>query len=179
MAASSSTSGRSRPRRRIAHPIQRRAASAHATRALGCFARLYSFFGRDVPLADALDWDEATVAAWRTREVVRPHVKKAAQVELLLDLCEETRPYLQEDHQVGEWINTALPNLRGTTPAQWLAARGHRGLRELTYGLVDWMPRLPAGELEPIEEPARSGASTPHAETPEAAEFLRMLSEPD
>ena len=130
-------------------------------------------------LAYALGWDEATVAVWRTREVVRPQVKKAAQIELLLELCEETRTYLHEDHQVGEWISTGLPNLRGMTPAQWLAARGQRGLRELTYGLVDWMPRLPAGELEPIEEPARSGASTPHAETPEATEFLRMLSEPD
>jgi hypothetical protein len=132
-----------------------------------------------VLLAEALGWNEATVAEWRTREVVRPQVKKAAQIELLLELCEETRPYLHEDHQVGGWISTGLPNLRGMTPAQWLTTRGPRGLRELTYGLVDWMPRLPAGELEPIEEPARSGASTPHAETPEAAEFLRMLSDLD
>jgi len=132
-----------------------------------------------VLLASALSWDEATIAEWRTRQVVRPQVKKAAQIELLLECCEETRPYLHEDHQVGEWMNTALPNLRGMTPAQWLAARGHRGLRELTYGLMDWMPRLPAGELEPIEERAASKAMTPHADTPEAAEFLRMLSELD
>ena len=177
--ASSSTSKRSRPRRRIAHQIKRRAPSAQATRALDAFARLYCFFGRDVLLAGALGWDQATIAEWRTREVVRPQVKKAAQIELLLELCEEARPYLHEDHQVGEWISTGLPNLRGMTPAQWLTARGHRGLRELTYGLVDWMPRLPAGELEPIEKHATSETRTPHAETPEAAEFLRMLSEPD
>jgi hypothetical protein len=132
-----------------------------------------------VLLAGALGWDEATVAEWRTREVVRPQVKKAAQIELLLDLCEETRPYLHEDRQVGEWMSTGLPNLRGMTPAQWLAARGHRGLRELTYGLVDWMPRLPADELEPIKERATSETMTPHADTPEATEFLRMLSELD
>jgi hypothetical protein len=106
-------------------------------------------------------------------------VKKAAQIELLLECCEETRPYLHEDHQVGEWISTALPNLRGMTPAQWLAARGHRGLRELTYGLLDWMPRLPAGELEPIEKDTTPEAMALPADTPEAAEFLRMLSEPD
>jgi hypothetical protein len=132
-----------------------------------------------VRLANALGWDEATVAEWRTREVVRPQVKKAAQIELLLECCEETRPYLQEDRQVGEWISTKLPNLRGMTPAQWLAARGQRGLRELTYGLVDWIPRLPAGELEPIEEDATPEAIVPPADTPEAAEFLRMLSELD
>jgi len=132
-----------------------------------------------VLLAGALGWDEATVAEWRTREVVRPQVKKAAEIELLLDLCEETRPYLREDHQVGQWMSTGLPNLRGMSPAQWLAARGHRGLRELTYGLVDWMPRLPAGELEPIEEPARPGTSTSQADTPEGTAFLRMLSELD
>ena len=179
MPTSSSTSYRSRPRRRIAHPIQRRAPSAQATRALDSFARLYSFFGRDVLLAGALSWNEATVAEWRTREVIRPQVKKAAQIELLLECCEETRPYLHEDHQVGEWISTALPNLRGMTPAQWLAARGHRGLRELTYGLLDWMPRLPAGELEPIEKDTTPEAMALSADTPEAAEFLRMLSEPD
>ena len=199
MAASSSTSDRSRPRHRVARSTQRqdapraaaherdgralgrrrRAPSAQATRTLDCFARLYSFFGRDVPLAGALGWDEATVAEWRTREVIRPRVKKAAQIELLLELCEETRPYLHEDVQVGAWTSTGLPNLRGMTPAQWLTARGHRGLRELTYGLVDWMPRLPAGELEPIEEHATSETMTLPADTPEAAEFLRMLSELD
>jgi hypothetical protein len=49
---------------------------------LDSFARLYVFFGRDVPLAGALGWDEATIAVWRGHEVVRPQVKKAAQVAL-------------------------------------------------------------------------------------------------
>jgi hypothetical protein len=197
MPTPSSTSDRSRSRRRVARPTQRRdepliaarerdsrapgrrrrAPSVQATRALDSFARLYPYFGRDVLLAGALGWDQATIAGWRTREVVRPQVKKAAQIELLLECCEETRPYLQEDLQVGEWISTRLPNLRGMTPAQWLAARGHRGLRELTHGLVDWMPRLSAGELEPIEQDATS-AMVPYGDTPEASEFLRMLSEP-
>lgn len=141
------------------------------------FERLYSFFGRDVLLAGALGWDEATVAGWRGRDVVRPQVKKAAQVGLLLELCDETRPYLREDRQVGEWVSTGLPNLRGSTPAQWLVDRGHRGLRELTYGLVDWMPRLPAGEIEPLDESAASEAIAAHAGTPGTAEFLRMLGE--
>jgi hypothetical protein len=198
MPTSSSTSDRSRPQRRVARSTQRqdapraasrerggraprsrrRAPSAHATRALDDFARLYSYFGGGALLAGALGWDQATVAEWRTRQVVRPQVKKVAQIELLLELCEETRPYLHEDHQVGEWISIGLPNLRGMTPAQWLTARGHRGLRELTYGLIDWMPRLPAGELESIEgEATPEGLASP-ADTPEAAEFLRMLSEP-
>jgi hypothetical protein len=151
--------------------------SAQATQALNSYARLYAFFGQDVLLAGALGWDEATVAMWRGREVVRPQVKKAAQVALLLELCEEARPYLREDRQVGEWVSTGLPNLRGSTPAQWLMTRGQRGLRELTYGLVDWMPRLPAGEIEPVNEDAVAGAIAAHAGTPETAEFLRMLGE--
>jgi hypothetical protein len=149
--------------------------SVQARHALDCFARLYCFFGRDVLLAGALGWDEATVAMWRGRGVVRPQVKKAAQVELLLELCEETRPYLHGDLQVGEWVSTGLPNLRGSTPAQWLVARGHRGLRELTYGLVDWMPRLPAGEIEPVQKDAAAKAIAAHRRAPETAEFLRML----
>lgn len=184
---SSSTSSRSRPGRRAGagdsqhdggRPRRgRRSPSAQATHALDSFACLYAFFGRDVLLADGLGWDEATVAMWRAREVVRPQVKKAAQVALLLELCEETRPYLREDRQVGEWVTTALPNLRGATPAQWLIARGHRGLRELTYGLVDWMPRLPAGEIEPVDEDGAAKMLAAHADTPGTAEFLRMLGE--
>jgi hypothetical protein len=146
---------------------------------LDSFARLYSFFGRDVLLAGALGWDKATVAMWRRREVVRPQIKKAGRVALLMELCEETRPYLREDRQVGAWVSTGLPNLRGSTPAQWLMARGHRGLRELTYGLVDWMPRLPTGEVEPVNEDAAAEAITAHAGAPETAEFLRMLGESD
>lgn len=154
-----------------------RVSSARAVHALDSFARLRVFFGRDVLLAGALGWDEATVAMWRGRRVVRPQVNKAAQVELLLELCEETRPYLHGDLQVGEWVSTGLPNLRGSTPAQWLVARGHRGLRELTYGLVDWMPRLPAGEIEPVQEDAAAKAIATHGGTPETAKFLRMLGE--
>jgi hypothetical protein len=148
-----------------------------ATHALDSFVRLCAFFGRDVLLAGALGWDEATVAGWRRREVMRPQAKKAAQVELLLELCDEARPYLREDRQVGEWVSTALPNLRGLSPAEWLAARGHRGLRELTYGLVDWMPRLPAGEIEPVDEGATREAPATNAGIPGAAEFSRMLGE--
>lgn len=193
-AGSSSTSSRSRPRRRAGRSTgrqnelrssapergggaSRRAPSAQATFALDAFARLYAFFGRDVLLAGALGWDEATVAGWRGGEVVRPQVKKAAQVALLLELCEEARPYLRDDLQVGGWVSTALPNLRGATPAQWLLTRGQRGLRELTYGLVDWMGRLPAGEIEPVSESAASEAIAAHADTPGTAEFQRMLGE--
>ena len=80
-------------------------------------------------MAGALGWDEATVAGWRRREVMRPHMKKAAQVVLLLALCDEARPFMQNDLQVGNWLGTALPNLRGVSPAQWLASNGQRGLR--------------------------------------------------
>jgi hypothetical protein len=118
--------------------------SGFADHALDSFARLHVFFGRDAPLAAALGWDEATVAGWRRREVVRPHMKKSAQVVLLLHLCEDVRPYMRNDLQVGRWMGTALPNLRGLSPAQWLAENGQRGLRELTHGLIAWKPRLPS-----------------------------------
>jgi hypothetical protein len=143
--------------------------------ALEVFASLYSFFGRDVMVADALGWDDATVAAWRQREVVRPQRAKAENVELLLELCEETRPYLRDDRQVGAWVTTPLPNLRGAAPSDWLRLRGRRGLRELVHGLVDWMPRLPAGELEPIDEKATAAALSRHAHDPAVVEFQRML----
>jgi len=195
MAASPPTSNPSLPRRKTGrsgkHEIvprgsapesdghasrqQRRVPSAQAAYALDSFARLYSFFGRDMRLASALGWDEATVAAWRTRDVVRPQVKKVAQVRLLLELCEETRPYMREDRQVGSWVSTGLPNLHGVTPAQWLATHGRRGLHQLIYGLVDWMPRLPAGEIEPAKESAASQAVAAHAGTAGTTEFRQML----
>jgi hypothetical protein len=128
---------------RVSLLSERRAPSGLASHALDSFARLYAFFGRDAPLAGVLGWDEATVAGWRRREVVRPHMNKAAQVVLLLALCDEARPYMRDDLQVGRWMGTALPNLHGVSPAQWLAENGQRGLRELTHGLVAWKPRLP------------------------------------
>jgi hypothetical protein len=153
--------------------------SPQAAHALDSFARLYSFFGQDMRLASALGWDEATVAAWRTRDVVRPQIKKVAQIRLLLELCEETRPYMREDRQVGDWVSTGLPNLHGMTPAQWLATHGRHGLRQLIYGLVDWMPRLPAGEVEPVKERVPSEATAAPAGTAETAKFLQMLDELD
>jgi hypothetical protein len=112
-----------------------RVLSGLAEMALEDFARLHVFFGRDAPLAAALGWDEATVACWRKREVVRPQVKKSAQVLRMLKLCDEVRPHMQNDLQVGRWIGTALPNLGGLSPARWLALNGQRGLEELTHGL--------------------------------------------
>lgn len=103
--------------------------------ALDDFARLHVFFARDAPLASALGWDEATVACWRKREVVRPQVKKSAQVLRMLQLCDQVRPYMQSDRQVGQWLGAPAPNLRGASPAQWLNANGQRGLRELSHGL--------------------------------------------
>ncbi len=107
--------------------------------ALDDFARLYIFFGRDAPLAAALRWDEATIACWRKRQVVRPQVKKATQVLRMLKLCDQVRPHMQSDRQVGQWLGAPSPNLRGHSPAQWLAANGQRGLDELARQL----PALP------------------------------------
>jgi hypothetical protein len=157
-----------------AQPPQRRR-SPQAVSALDAFTSLYAFFGRDVLVAEALGWDEATVAAWRERQVVRPQRAKSDEVELLLELCEETRPYLREDGQVGAWVTTPLPNLRGATPAAWLRLRGRRGLRELVHGLVDWMPRLPVGEIEPVDERAAAAALSKQAADPAVVEFQRML----
>lgn len=117
--------------------------SDSAALALESFARLHVFFGRDAPLAAVLGWDEATVACWRRREVVRPQSKKADQVVLLLKLCDEARPHLHDDLQVGRWLGTAQPNLRGVSPAQWLAANGHYGLKGLSHGLTAWKPIPP------------------------------------
>ena len=59
------------------------------------------------------------------------------------------------------------------TPASWLQLRGRRGLRELVHGLVDWMPRLPAGEIEPVDEQAATLSRKAH--DPALVEFQRML----
>ncbi len=112
-----------------------RAPSSFATLALDNFARLHLFFGRDAPLAAALRWDEATVACWRKRQVVRPQVKKSAQVLRMLQLCDQVRPHMQSDRQVGQWLSAPSPHLRGDSPAQMLAARGQRGLDELASQL--------------------------------------------
>lgn len=127
-------------------------------------------------LAVALGWDEATAAQWRDRVVVRPQRAKATQVLQLAELAGEARAYLDSDTDVGEWLNAPLPNLGGKSPARWLRSRGRTGLRELTAGMVDWMPRLPEGDLEPInagQARAALGEAADHDEG--AAELRRML----
>jgi hypothetical protein len=102
------------------------------------------------------------------------------QVALLAELAREARAYLDTDANVGDWLNAPSPNLRGTSPARWLRSRGHIGLRELTFGLVDWMPRLPDTDLEPIdEERARAYLEEAADHDEGAAELKRMLAEVD
>jgi hypothetical protein len=110
------------------------------------------------------------------RRVVRPQRVKMRQVVLTLELCREARAYLESDTDAGMWLVAPLPNLSGKTPSEWLHERGPTGLRELTYGLVDWSPRLPAGQLEGFDEDEasallRAGA----AEDENVREFARML----
>jgi hypothetical protein len=127
-------------------------------------------------LAQALGWDQATAGDWGSHNVVRPRTAKHKQVFLLIELCAEARAYLASDSDVGLWLNAPLPNLRGITPAEWLRERGAIGLRELTYGMVDWMPRLPDGELSDIDEESAWLAMLAAAkEDAGVREFRRML----
>lgn len=130
--------------------VRRRSQSSQ--QALDAFAHLRRFFARDAYLARALGWGESTAAAWRDGSVVRPQRLKVTQVILLDELARGARAYLDDDASVGEWLNAPLPNLRGKSPAQWLGSRGWTGLRELMSGMVDWMPRFPEDDLDPIDD---------------------------
>ena len=150
--------------------------SRQAILALDAFGDLRRFFSHDVQLAQALGWDDATAAQWRDRLVVRPQRIKVRQVLLLNELTHEARAYLATDTDVGEWLNAPLPNLRGSSPAQWIRSRGRIGLRELTYGMVDWMPRLPDRDLEPIDaDEAQAYLDEAAEHDAGAAELKRML----
>ena len=154
--------------------------SRQATLALDAYGDLRRFFNHDVHLAQALGWDEATAAHWRDRRVVRPQRTKTTQVFQLAELAREARAYLETDSHVGEWLNAPLPNLRGSSPARWLRSRGAVGLRELTHGMVDWMPRLPERDLEPVDaEHARAYLEEAAERDEGAAELRRMLADLD
>lgn len=144
--------------------------------ALDAFGDLRRFFSHDVQLAQALNWDDATAAQWRDRLVVRPQRTKVRQVLLLNELAGEARAYLATDTDVGEWLNAPLPNLRGSSPANWIRSRGRIGLRQLTHGMVDWMPRLPDHDLEPIDaEEAQAYLDEAAGYDAGAAELKQML----
>jgi hypothetical protein len=147
-----------------------------ADRALDTFADVRRYFGRDIQLAVVLGWDEATAARWRDHVVVRPQRVKTMRVVLLDKLAREARAYLESDTDVGEWLNAPLPNLQGKCPARWLRSRGRTGLRELTAGMVDWMPRLPERDLQPIDaEQARAFLKEAADHDEGVAELERML----
>lgn len=148
-----SNEGKRQPFSQGDHPPSTQAGrqpSSQASQALKEFAELRRFFAFDAQLAKALAWDEATASQWRHRRVVRPQRIKGAQVRLLLQLCQEAEPYLDATTDVGDWSVAPLPNLGGRSPAYWLRGRGARGLRELVFGMVDWMPRVPERDLDPI-----------------------------
>jgi hypothetical protein len=161
-------------------PAGARERSQQATLALDAFGELRRFFVHDAHLAHALGWDEATAAQWRDRCVIRPQRIKALQVLLLYEAAQEARAYLESDTNVGEWLNAPMPNLRGSSPARWIRTRGPIGLRELTRGMVDWMPRLPDRDLEPINAQEAMAYLDEAAEHDEgAAELKRMLADLD
>lgn len=150
--------------------------SAQANRAVDAFGDARRFFSHDARLAEALGWDEATAAQWRDRLVVRPQRVKAIQVFELAELAREARAYLRTDTDVGDWLNAPLPNLGGSSPARWLRSRGMIGLRELIHGMVDWMPRLPERDLDPIDMERAWAYLDEAAEHDQgAAELKRML----
>lgn len=152
--------------------------SPEAAHALDLFNTLRTYFAYDSALAQALGWDEATAAEWRSRRVVRPQKAKIALVNLLSELCQETRPYLATDLDVGAWINAPLPNLRGWSPARWLRGGGRKGLRQLVYGMVDWMPRVPDGDLDLVDTKLIGALLAERSkDDPGARELQRMLSE--
>ena len=155
----------------------KRRRSALAEAALIAFLRLRSYFSHDAQLAEALEWDEATVASWRDREVVRPQRAKVSQIGLFLDLCEDVRPFLDRNRDVGGWVTTALPNLHGASPARVLNRTGTRGLAALRSTLVDTVPRLTAGELEPIDEAESNIAPLDGADDHAVDAFHRMLAD--
>jgi hypothetical protein len=161
-------------------PAGARERSQQATLALDAFGELRRFFVHDAQLAQALGWDGATAGQWRDRLVVRPQRIKAMQVLLLYELAQEARSYLESDTSVGEWLNAPMPNLRGSSPARWVRTRGPIGLRELTHGMVDWMPRLPDRDLEPIHAREAMAYLNEAAEHDAgAAELKRMLADRD
>jgi hypothetical protein len=145
--------------------------------AVNAFREIRRYFPHDTALAEALSWDTATVAAWRADDVVRPQMAKVVQVLLLHELCEEARAYFDDDNDVARWINAPLPNLelpkrRGATPAMWLNAYRKAGLDQLTRGLVEWMPKIPEYDLEPV-----AVAETRETDNSAVREFERVLAE--
>lgn len=146
-----------------------------AAAALKAFSSLTRFFGHDTELSVALGWDQATVAEWRARRVVRPQRTKMDAVAILLDLCEETRPYLRADTDVGRWVLAPLPNLQGATPSQWIQQRGRTGLRELIRGMVDSMPKVAAAQRKGRYESPDTTAIAEDERREGVEEFKRML----
>src|ERR1035437_1052170 len=140
------------------------------------FDKLLGYFANTTVLAWTLGWDETMVAEWHTHNVAKPHKTKIRQVLLLVELCNEARAYLSTDTDVGAWVNQPLPDRHKSTPSKWIQIKGVAGFRELTYGMADWMPKTPNGELEPIDEDAAIAAMLATSEKDEGVrEFRRML----
>jgi hypothetical protein len=131
--------------------MQIRYLSLRAVAALDYFHELRPFFKHDSELARALDWDEATVMAWKNGQVIRPREEKIDQVLELRELCEEVQPYLSKKHDVGAWVNVSQPILK-ISPSEWVRENGIAGMKEVFRVLVNTMQPTPARDVRPLSD---------------------------
>jgi hypothetical protein len=156
---------------------KRRQLSNHAQYAREAFQGLRGFFKNDAQLAEALGWDEKTVAQWKEAKVSRPRRPNVLRVAFLHELCLEARVYLATEEDAGRWVTTPQPQLRGETPAAWVRDRGKTGLDELTLMFAEApLPAAADEPLEPFDEDEAVSTLLKNAATDAGvAEFARML----
>lgn len=95
-----------------------RAPSEATLRAHEALAQLEPFFATKTDLARALGWTAPTLRQWLESRPARPRQDTIRSVMQLRDLAVAAGKWVSNPQQVGEWLLSPHPQLRGAVPAE-------------------------------------------------------------
>ncbi|MHB8693123.1 MAG: hypothetical protein ACYDHH_17945 [Solirubrobacteraceae bacterium] len=115
--------------------------SAHALEAHRAFAELQPFFDTKTALAKALGWSLPTLRGWFDSVPTRPREGSARDVIQLRDLAVAAGKWVSDPLQVGEWLLSPLPELRGSVPSRLAVELPPEGVELLISDIALIAPR--------------------------------------
>jgi hypothetical protein len=112
-------------------------------------AELRIYFASSSQLARALGTSRDTLRAWNgSHTPARPRVELLDAAQSLLALCRAVSRYVPDKTQVGQWLESPSPRLRGVSPVEVLRSHGHNGLDLLLADLAVTTPPRPTSPID-------------------------------
>lgn len=116
--------------------------------ALRDYRRLGPFFPVKSERAKALGASTETLRTWEQRPPSRLRSGLVENIRLVLEVCLELEPLMDKRSDVGRWMLSPQPQLRGRTPVSLLHADGKDAIERLLGLAVEQIPAAVVPEDE-------------------------------